>query len=231
MKTSGRFQWDTIPSLAISGQKITALTGLSAVLILACAPFYDDRRFWLDGETPVNDSQWDDISHALAEMEDEVMGNMIGLILPHALASISGLNVLACDGTIYNRVDYPRLYAALDPIYIIDADTFRVPDMRDKFPMSEGDDFSLDDTGGEQNHLLSVAEMPLHSHTNDPHFHTESAAAPAVGAAITGVPVPSAIPSGSVTSSDSISIHNTGGDEPHNNMPPYIALRWVMVSD
>src|SRR5574340_253471 len=37
---------------------------------------------------------------------------MIGAIIPYATATIPA-NCLACDGALYNRVDYPLLYAAL----------------------------------------------------------------------------------------------------------------------
>lgn len=230
MRTSGRFQWDELPSLALPSKKITALTGLSAVLILANAPFYNDRRFWMNGDKPVNDAEWDDISHALAEMEDEIMGNMVGMILTHALGSIANLELLACDGSSYLREDYPRLYEAIDPVFIIDADTFTVPDLRDKFPMAEGVDFSVGDSGGEKNHLLKIDEMPLHSHTNTPHSHTEITAVPSLADFGTGAPVPSATPSVGVTSAESIAIQNTGGNEPHNNMPPFLALKWAIVA-
>lgn len=230
MRTSGRFQWDSIPSLAIPSTKITALTGLSAVLILACAPFYDDRRFWLNIEEPVTDDEWNEISHALAQMEDEIMGNMIGMIIPHVLASLADIEILPCDGSAYLREDYPRLYAVLDPVFIIDADTFSVPDMRDKFPMSEGIDYAVGDTGGTREETLIIAQMPVHTHGNSPHAHTEITATPTIGAAITGVPVPSAIASVALTSFETISIDTSGNDEPHNNLPPYIALKWAIVA-
>jgi len=158
------------------------------------------------------------------------MSGLIGAILPHVIGDLTGLNLLPCDGAIYPKADYPLLYEKLDPVYIVDADTFRVPDLRDRFPLGAGTDFALDDTGGEQNHLLTVDEMPLHSHTNDPHFHTDGAAAPTLIAIGAGVPAPSAIPSAGITSSESISIHNTGGNEPHNNMPPFLAVHWAIVA-
>ena len=42
---------------------------------------------------------------------------------------------LYCDGALYNRVDYPLLYATLLPAYIVDADTFNVPTIADVTPM------------------------------------------------------------------------------------------------
>jgi len=225
-----RFQWDLITAMAIPETNIIALTHVGAILLLACSPFYKSRRLYFDGIYPVSDAQWDEIKLVYWQMEHELMSGLIGAILPHVMGDLTGLNLLPCDGASYQREDYPLLYEKLDPVYIVDADSFRVPDLRDKFPLGVGADFALDDAGGEQNHLLTVDEMPLHSHTNDPHAHTEITATPALADLGTGAPVPSAVPGAGLTSFESISIHNTGGNEPHNNMPPFLAVHWAIVA-
>lgn len=222
--------YDEILALAKQPVRMVALSDDSASFLFACAAFYQSRHNWVVSGEPPTDDEWNTIKRLIGKAEYELMNSLVGLIFPHVLGTITDMPFLMCDGSTYLRTDYPILYSKIDPVYIIDADTFRVPDMRDRMLIGEGTDFDIDDTGGEQNHLLTVAEMPLHSHTNDPHFHTDGAAAPTVGAAITGVPVPSAIPSAGITSTDGISIHNTGGDEPHNNMPPYLTCRWAIVA-
>ncbi|AXH77635.1 MAG: microcystin-dependent protein [Caudoviricetes sp.] len=225
-----RFQWDIITALAIPETNITALTHVGAVLLLACSPFYKSRRFYFDGIYPVSDTQWEEIKLVYWNMEHEIMAGLIGAILPHVMGDLTALNLLPCNGAIYSKVDYPLLYEKIDPVYHIDAETFRVPDLRDKFVLGAGNDFALDDNGGEQSHLLTVDEMPLHSHTNTPHSHSEITAVPALADLGTGVPVPSAVVGVGITGAASIAIQNTGGNEAHNNMPPYLAVNWAIVA-
>jgi len=230
MSLPSRFQWDEIQALSFPETNIIALTNVGAIIVYACSNFYNDRRLWFDGENEVTDGQWDDVSKAIGLLEYELMKPLVGAILPHVMGSISGLNMLPCDGAVYLRADYPLLYDAIDPAYILDAVSFFVPNLQDRFPLGAGSIFPVNDMGGERNHLLTVDEMPLHSHTNDPHAHTEITALPSLADFGTGAPVPSATPSASLTSFESISIHNTGGNEPHNNMPPYLAVKWAIVA-
>jgi microcystin-dependent protein len=222
--------WAQIQTNALSGKRLTALSDLSAVLVLSLSGFYRPRHRWNVAGNAPTDSDWDEIEHAISQMEDEIMRGIIGMLLPHALASVSNLDVLACDGASYLRVDYPELYAAIDPVFHIDADNFSVPDLREKFPIGTGGGLSMGDTGGESEHTLSVSEMPTHSHTNAPHSHSEIIAVPSLADLGTGVPVPSATPLAGVTGFSSVVIDNAGGGNPHNNLPPYVAVAWVIVA-
>lgn len=223
--------WQEIQSVSLDEVRILALTDVSALIFMACSNLYNDRLKWRFGEDYVTDAQWDDISKAIGQAEAEIMSNLVGVILPHVMGNPLDFNMLPCDGASYLRVDYPLLYEALDPIFIVDADTFTVPDLRVRFPFgADGVDYSLGDTGGETEHTLLATEMPEHTHDNAPHAHTESTAAPSIGAAITGVPVPAATPAAGLTSFESISINPAGESQPHNNMPPYYALNWAIVA-
>jgi len=62
---------------------------------------------------------------------------LLGSIIPYATAIVP-YGTLACDGSTYNRVDYPKLYAVLDSAFIIDADTFNVPDLRGRAIIGNG---------------------------------------------------------------------------------------------
>lgn len=222
--------WLDIQAKSLPERNIIALTHVGAILILACSPFYHQRFYWTNGTDEITDSDWDEIERAIGRMEHEVMSGLIGAILPHVMSDITSLTMLACDGTIYNRIDYPLLYDAIDPIFIIDADTFSVPDLRDKFPVSEGLDFSLNDTGGTFEETLSEAQMPSHSHESLPHTHSEIIAVPSVAGVGVDVPVPSAIVGAGITGLATVDILPSGSNEPHNNLPPFIAVRWAIVA-
>lgn len=156
--------------------------------------------------------------------------SLVGVILPYATSSCPTF-ALPCDGTSYARVDYPELYAAIDTAFHLDADNFFVPDLRFAVPLGASGSHAVGEVGGEETHTLVTSEMPSHSHTDTGHTHTEITAVPAIGAALVGVPIPSAIPGVGVTGGGFASIANTGGDGAHNNLQPYVVIGgWCIVS-
>lgn len=150
-----------------------------------------------------------------------VGGCMIGSIHPYAGNLPTG--VLPCNGSSYLRVDYPLLYAMLAPVYIIDADNFRTPDLRGRGIIGTGTGpgltaRSIGDTGGEESHQLTIAELPAHDHSTHQHGVDLDVEGPA------GVPQPvTGYAFASVTGS-------TGSNTPHNNMQPFEALTYGIIA-
>lgn len=160
---------------------------------------------------------------------------MIGTIV--AIATTDPPNgTLLCDGSTYDRVDYPDLYSVLLPAYQVDADHFTTPDLRGQTligaPFTVGaTTYNAGDMLGEYEHTLTVGEMPSHSHDNLPHDHAESGAVSSVAAPpVPPAIVPSAIATPLVTAPAIITISNTGGDAPHNNVQPSTALQYAIVA-
>lgn len=160
---------------------------------------------------------------------------MIGAIYPYASSS-PPTNTLRCDGATYNRVDYPSLYSSLDAVFIIDADTFAVPDLRARNAVGAGatlgsyGSLSVGQTGGEASHTLTTAELASHTHTQAAHAHSEGIAVPTLINGGLEAPAASATPGTSVTGSATPTINNTGGDTPHNNVQPFLALNFCIVA-
>lgn len=154
---------------------------------------------------------------------------MIGAIIPIATIDIPD-NCLLCDGSSYSKADYPDLYNMIDGAYILSGTSFYVPDLRSAFVLGAGLGFAVGDTGGEKEHTLSVAEMPTHSHSTIPHSHTEIVPVATIVNGGLEAPANSAIPSPSSTGLSTVTVNDNGGDMPHNNMPPYHALRYVIIA-
>ena len=87
------------------------------------------------------------------------------------------------------------------------------PDLRDKFIVGAGNNYSVGGKGGEATHTLTTAEMPPHIH-NMEGFQIGSR---------WGAEHPTVISGGA-----GISTGSAGGGQAHENRPPYYALCFIM---
>ena len=94
--------------------------------------------------------------------------------------------------------------------------------IKDKFLLSAGNNYSAGSTGGEATHTLTLNEMPNHSHSADYTFsHSGNwyVGMIAQGDSSTGL------------SSKDNAVGYRGGGQAHNNMPPYLAVYcWKRIS-
>lgn len=222
--------WAQVQANALPISRLTALSDLSAVLVLVMSAKYRNRRHWDYNGEYVTVAQWDEIQAAMSELEDTVMKGLIGAVIPHVLADLSDYEALDCDGSSYLRADYPELYARIHPDLIIDADNFRVPDLNGRFPRGVGGAEIVGDTGGADEITLDESEIPSHTHTNAPHNHSEITSTPFPTLVGAGAPAVYAVSGVGATGLSSISIDNTGGGQPHENRPQFTNIRWLIVA-
>lgn len=175
----------------------------------------------------IDDDEWDTIEAWLARaylelitpIECEGVAAMeIGSVFvwPNSGATIPD-TCLPCDGSEYLKATYPDLYTALGTDWESDATHFFVPDLRDRVVVGKGIAFGFGDTGGESEHTLTIDEMPAHNH--DVYLSGSSA-----------LGTNSAARRDDQSYESSTMVQATGGDQPHNNMPPYLTLVWVIVA-
>lgn len=161
---------------------------------------------------------------------------VIGEIVTYAGASSPNPNWLVCDGSEQLIADYPDLYAVISDIYGTAAeDYFKLPDLRGRSPSGTGtgeglSTVTLGDSYGEQSHVLTVTEIPAHSHVDSGHQH--SIPTTVTFLALTGeepvnIPVP-LVPS--FTGIASANIGNTGGGGAHNTVGPRLGLLHLIVA-
>lgn len=122
------------------------------------------------------------------------------------------------------------------------------PDLRNRFIVGAGSTYGVNSTGGEATHTLSVAEMPSHGHNaslSDSDiflgiYGTEFSSSTSISI-LQGETWPNMEQITLFTSdykqckkvpvyfsNPSISTSNTGSSQPHNNLPPYYALCYIM---
>jgi microcystin-dependent protein len=126
---------------------------------------------------------------------------------------------LLCDGSEVSRTEFAELFGVLGGTWGIGdgLTTFNLPDLRGRVAIGSGvapdlTSRTIGDQGGEEEHLLTVDEMPSHSHTLG--FTT--------GDQNGGIGVRFLGGSGGAATSAA------GGDQAHNNMPPFTVLHYIV---
>jgi microcystin-dependent protein len=162
-------------------------------------------------------------------MHDTVRHVTYSLIPPgtvlQSAAVTSPAGWLACDGASYSTTSYPQLFTSIGYTYGGSGVSFNVPDMRGNVVVGFGGAYStIGATGGEETHQLTSAEIPSHSHTitrranpDDGAFDTSDAHASESSAC--------------TTDREDLGLFSTssiGSDGAHNNMQPYVVLRYLI---
>lgn len=108
-------------------------------------------------------------------------------------------------GSIYMSLD------ATDPSLLFGGTWERI---EGQFLLAASDEYEVGSTGGEATHKLTLAEMPSHSHAVSAGF--------AYAANNSGQ---YNVPNGTYyVFNRNVNTSSLGGNQPHNNMPPYLAV-------
>jgi len=113
--------------------------------------------------------------------------------------------------------------------------TFALPDLRGRVPMGEGQGPGLTqrvlgEQSGQETVTLINTEIPIHNHALNAVSEAGDVSAPA-GAylANTGALDKEYKTSGTVVAMNASAVGASGGNQPHNNLPPYIVLTFYIA--
>lgn len=147
---------------------------------------------------------------------------VIGEIITYAGSASPNSDWLICDGASLLRTDFPALFGVLGTTYgAADASHFNLPDLRGRVIVDMGSGpgltpRALGDVFGEENHQLTVAELASHVHSTG-------------NSLLIGTQVPPPL-DGLGPNPFPASTGSTGGDAPHNNVQPSLALLVLIVA-
>lgn len=159
-----------------------------------------------------------------------------------------------CDGRVLSRFDYPELFNAIGFTYTTDSSytdlSFNLPDFRGRIGVGIGQGSGLTNrvlgvSGGEEEHTLTTDEMPSHTHTgtvdsNGSHTHTVDNTVKynentRVDADNEGPSSELNLDQSRTTTTSTAGAHthtftsnSTGGGNPHNNMQPFLNIRYLI---
>lgn len=126
---------------------------------------------------------------------------------------------LLCDGASVLRGDYPALFAVIGTTFgSVDGTHFNVPDLRSRSPLGTGQGSGLSNralaaTVGEENHQLTVNEMPSHRHGFDSWAGTTGSSYPLQSNGV---------------NNNGLNTYYTGGDAAHNTMHPCLVVTFII---
>jgi microcystin-dependent protein len=159
---------------------------------------------------------WDGVNYQMLN-QTQAPSLLSGSIIMWPSAVIPG-GWLLCDGAAVSRSTYAALFAIINTTFGVgdNSTTFNLPNLKGKVPVglnSADTEFDvMGETGGEKTHLLTVAEMPAHTHNylwkgsptggGDAHYLDDTSVNTATSSA--------------------------GGGEAHNNLQPYITLNFII---
>lgn len=134
-----------------------------------------------------------------------------------------------CDGSLLPISENETLFQLIGTTYGGDGEsTFALPDLRGRFPIHQGNNYVMAETGGVESVTLTSQQIPSHSHPMlaSTSTGTQSGATGNVLASGSSISIYRVGTPSSALAPQTIA--STGGSQPHDNMQPFVCVTYII---
>jgi microcystin-dependent protein len=136
---------------------------------------------------------------------------------------------MLCEGQLLPISENETLFQLIGTTYGGDGQsTFALPDLRGRLPLHQGNGFVMAETGGAEQIMLTINQMPVHIHAMLATNTVANNALPTNNVlAQTGAfdGYQSSAPAAAMAPQ---SVAPVGGSQPHNNFQPYLCINFII---
>jgi microcystin-dependent protein len=138
-----------------------------------------------------------------------------------------------CNGQLLPINQNQALFSILGTMYGGNGQTtFALPNLQGRVPIHWGNNqgsYNVGQTGGEVNHTLTINELPAHIHPAVAQSTPSNPGGDNPANSIWAATQNAAFASAPNVTMNPAAVTTTGGNQPHENMPPYLVLNYVIA--
>ena len=142
---------------------------------------------------------------------------------------------MICNGSLQSIANYETLYNLIGTTYGGDGQsTFGIPNLQSRIPIHQGTSttgtaYVIGQPSGVETVTLGINQYPSHNHSLLASTNSTGSSNPANNVVNSGLTAYTA--DAPATPMLSAMVGNSGGNLPHNNLQPYLALNWIIAYD
>ena len=133
-----------------------------------------------------------------------------------------------CNGQTLPIQQYAALFSLIGTYYGGNGvNNFQLPNLQGRAPLHMSNSYVIGETAGEVNVTLLSSQMPAHTHPVSGVSTTASLEPAAGNAFATSAQNPFATSANANMNANALT--QVGGNQPHNNMPPFLVINFVIA--
>jgi microcystin-dependent protein len=132
-----------------------------------------------------------------------------------------------CNGATVSIAENSTLFQLIGTTYGGDGQqTYQLPDLQGRVPVHQGNGYVIGQKSGVESVTITANQYPVHSHNLLASGNLGSANSP-------GGNVPGQLTNAYATGTpangmNATSLSTSGGNQPHDNMQPYLVMNWII---